>query len=96
MAMSVATWSLRERAVWSLPPTGPTISVSRLVLDAVEPVQQRVAVLVGDDPGLGDHPDVRPRLLDVVRAEPPVEADRRVELLEDGVLRDAETRHRAA
>ena len=21
--MSVATWSLRERAVWSLPPTGP-------------------------------------------------------------------------
>ena len=29
MATSVATWSLRERAVWSLPPTGPTISVSR-------------------------------------------------------------------
>ena len=28
-AMSVATWSLRERAVWSLPPTGPTISVRR-------------------------------------------------------------------
>ena len=27
--MSVATWSLRERPVWSLPPTGPTISVSR-------------------------------------------------------------------
>ena len=27
--MSVATWSLRERAVWSLPPTGPAISVSR-------------------------------------------------------------------
>ena len=26
---SVATWSLRERAVWSLPPTGPTSSVSR-------------------------------------------------------------------
>ena len=28
-ATSVATWSLRERPVWSLPPTGPTISVSR-------------------------------------------------------------------
>src|SRR4051794_36384375 len=27
--MSVATWSLRERAVCSRPPTGPTISVSR-------------------------------------------------------------------
>ena len=29
MATSVATWSLRDRAVCSLPPTGPTISVSR-------------------------------------------------------------------
>ena len=29
IAMSVATWSLRERAVCSLPPTGPAISVSR-------------------------------------------------------------------
>ena len=29
IATSVATWSLRERAVCSLPPTGPTISVSR-------------------------------------------------------------------
>ena len=29
IAMSVATWSLRERAVCSLPPTGPTISVRR-------------------------------------------------------------------
>ena len=28
-ATSVATWSLRERAVWSLPPTGPAISVRR-------------------------------------------------------------------
>ena len=28
-ARSVATWSLRERPVWSLPPSGPTISVSR-------------------------------------------------------------------
>src|SRR3954469_21929547 len=29
IAMSVATWSLRDRAVCSLPPTAPTISVSR-------------------------------------------------------------------
>src|ERR1700730_13836239 len=29
IATSVATWSLRERAVWSLPPTSPTSSVSR-------------------------------------------------------------------
>jgi hypothetical protein len=29
MAMSVATWSLRDRAVCSRPPTGPAISVSR-------------------------------------------------------------------
>ena len=28
-ATSVATWSLRERAVWSLPPTGPASSVTR-------------------------------------------------------------------
>ena len=34
----------------------------------------------------GEHLRVRPRLLDVVRAEPPVEADRGVQLLEDGVL----------
>src|SRR5438105_121056 len=29
IARSVATWSLRERAVWSLPATGPASSVSR-------------------------------------------------------------------
>ena len=29
IATSVATWSLRERAVWSLPPTGPASSVTR-------------------------------------------------------------------
>ena len=29
IATSVATWSFRERAVWSFPPTGPMISVSR-------------------------------------------------------------------
>ena len=29
MSRSVTTWSLRERAVCSLPPTGPAISVRR-------------------------------------------------------------------
>ena len=29
IATSVATWSLRERAVWSFPPTGPASSVTR-------------------------------------------------------------------
>ena len=112
--MSVATWSLRERAVCSLPPTGPTISVSRrsiamwmssssasnaeravveLGLDALEPAEQRVAVGVADDPGRGEHRRVRARLLDVVGPEPPVEADRGVELAEDGMLGLREARH---
>ena len=39
IARSVATWSLRERAVCSLPPTGPTISVSA-------PLDRHVDVLV--------------------------------------------------
>ena len=103
--MSVATWSLRERAVWSLPPTGPTISVRRrsiamwmsssslpereragveLLLHALEPAEQRVAVGVGDDPGGGEHRRVGARLLDVVGPEAPVEPDRGVELTEDG------------
>src|SRR5688572_14583793 len=70
MAMSVATWSLRERAVWSLPPTGPTISVSR----------RSTAMWMSSSPASN-------------RNEPPVEADRGVELAEDGVLRLGEARH---
>ena len=116
IAMSVATWSLRERAVCSLPPTGPTISVSRRSIamwmsssssaNANEPssssactrsqaAEQRVAVGVGDDPGRGEHRRVRARLLDVVGPEPPVEADRGVELAEDGMLWLREARHPA-
>ena len=115
IAMSVATWSLRERAVCSLPPTGADdlgqpaldghvdvlvgvrereLALFELALDAVETVQQRVAVGVADDAGGGQHRRVRARLLDVVGTQPPVEADRRVELLEDGILRLREARHR--
>ena len=116
-ARSVATWSLRERAVWSLPPTGPTIAVSRrstamwmstssgsngklpvleLALDLLEAAQQRVALVVGDDPGGGEHRRVGARLGDVVGPEPPVVADRGVEPLEDGIGRLGEARHARA
>ena len=114
-AMSVATWSLRERAVCSLPPTGPASSVTRrsiamwmssssgrngnvpslqLVLDRVERREQLVAVLGGDDRLRREHARVGARQVDVVGAEPPVEADRGVELPEDRVLRLAEAGHR--
>ena len=64
-----------------------------LLLDALEPAQQRVAVGVADDRGRGEHRRVRARLLDVVGPEPPVEADRGVELAEDRVLGLREARH---
>ena len=61
----------------------------------VEPAEQRVAVGVADDPGRGEHRRVRARLLDVVGPEPPVEADRGVQLAEDRVLWLREARHPA-
>jgi hypothetical protein len=70
------------------------LAVLELAPDAVEPVQQRVAVGLADDPGRRQHRRVRTRLLDVVGRQAPVEADRRVELLENGVLRLREARHR--
>ena len=57
-----------------------------LGLHRVERREQRVAIGGGDDPGAGQHPRVRPRLAHVVRPQPPVEAQRGVELAEDGVL----------
>ena len=113
-ATSVTTWSLRERAVCSLPPTGPAISVRRrsiamwmssssvaereaaaaqLGLDRVEPGEQRVAVVVADDPARGEHPRVGARLGDVVGPQAPVDVERAVERREDGVLRLGEARH---
>ena len=60
---------------------------------AIEAAEQRVAVGAGDDPGGGEHGGVGARLLDVVGPEAEVEADRRVELPEDGVLGLGEPRH---
>ena len=115
IATSVATWSLRERAVWSFPPTGPTISVRRrsiamwmsssfsvttkrvrvdLRAHRVEPALDRLEVVVADDPAARQHARVGARLLEVVRRQPVVEADRRVERLEERVLGVGEAAHR--
>ena len=59
----------------------------------VEPRQQRVAVLAGDDRALGEHPRVRARLRDVLRPQAPIEVDRGVQPLEVGVLGLVEARH---
>ena len=67
----------------------------QLVLDRVERGEQLVAVVARDDPLRGEHARVGARLVDVVRAEAPVEADRGVELTEGGVLRLAEAGHAA-
>ena len=114
MARSVATWSLRERAVCSRPPTGPAISVSRrsiamwmssssgakgkrssaeLCFDGVQAGEQRVAILLGDDPLRGEHPRVRTRLGYVLGPEAAVEADRGVQALEVRVLGLVEAGH---
>ena len=61
--------------------------------DLVEPAQERVALVLGDDPGRREHRRVRARLRDVMRPEPAVVADRGVELAEDRVVRLGEARH---
>ena len=48
-------------------------------LDRVEAREQRVAVVVGDDPARREHARVRARLRDVVGPQAPVEAERRVQ-----------------
>ena len=68
-------------------------ALAQLGLDRVQAGQQRVAVLVRDDPLRGQHARVRARLRDVVGPQAPVEADRRVEGLEGGILGLAEARH---
>ena len=115
IATSVATWSLRERAVCSLPPTGPASSVSRRSIamwtssssslttkrscsissrTCGQPALDLLQVVLGDDAAAGEHARVRERLLEVVGREPVVEADRRVERLEERVLGVAEAAHR--
>ena len=67
-----------------------------LLRDRVEPLEQRVAILVADDALRGEHAGVRAALLDVVGPEAAVEADRGVQPLEVRVLRLGEARHAAA
>jgi ribosomal protein S18 acetylase RimI-like enzyme len=86
IAMWMSSSSGRERE-------GPAVE---LLGHAVQPGQQLVAIGVGDDPGRRQHRRVRPRLLDVVGPEAPVEPDRGVELLEDRVLGLGEARHGSA
>ena len=62
-------------------------AVTELALHLIERVVKLVAVLLGDDPLRREHRGMRARLLDVIRAKPPVEADRIVQAPEGGVLR---------
>ncbi len=56
-----------------------------LGLDPVEPVEQRLELVVVEDPGRAQRPSVGARLADVVGRQAPVEAQRGVELPEDGI-----------
>jgi hypothetical protein len=69
------------------------VALVELALHPLQAGEQGVAVGLGDDPGLGQHRRVRARLLHVVGAQPPIEPDRGVELLEDRVRRLREARH---
>jgi hypothetical protein len=68
----------------------------QLGLHGVQRRQQRVAVLRGDDALRREHPRVGARLRHVVRPQPPVEAQRRVQAREDGVLGLGEAGHGGA
>ena len=118
IATSVATWSLRERAVCSLPadragelgqpPLDRHVDVLvvgrereapavELGLDRVEAREQRVAVVLADDPaGAASMRACARDCCDVVGPEAPVEADRGVQALEGRVLRLGEARHARA
>ena len=64
-----------------------------LGLDPVEAAEQLAELVVVEDAGRPQGPCVCPRLADVVRSQPPVEAQRRVELPEDGIGFLLEARH---
>ena len=72
----------------------PELVGVELGLDAIEPVEQLVAVGLGDDPHRGEHRRVGAGLLDVVGIEPPIEADRRVHPHENWVGGQREATHR--
>ena len=64
-----------------------------LVADGLEAALDLLEVVIPDDSAAGEHARVGERLLEVVRRQPVVEGDRRVERLEERVLRIAETAH---
>ncbi len=65
------------------------------VLDAVEPLLDRVGVLLGDDALGGEHRDMHARCFDVLPPEPLVEADRGIYLAHErrGALGEAPAPH---
>ncbi len=67
--------------------------LGELALDGVQALEQRVTVAFGNDSTRPEHARVRARLSDIVRPQPPVEADRRVHPLKVGVLGLAEAGH---
>jgi hypothetical protein len=68
-------------------------ALGELVFDGLQRGEDRVAVPLGDDPTRGEHPHVRPRLGDILRPQPLIEAERGVQAVEVGVLGFAKARH---
>ncbi len=100
--------------MWSLPPSGPTISVKppldrhvdvlvvffeverlgrELVAYLLEAADHLVQLLVGEHSRAVQRTRMRDRAGDVVRPQAPVEADGRVDPLEQRVLRLVEAPH---
>ena len=77
----LVVWRERERPV------------RKLALDSVEARQERVAIVVGDDPARREHRRVGARLRDVLRPKALVERQRGVHPLERGILGLAEAAH---
>src|SRR5215210_1740521 len=64
-----------------------------LLAHGLEPALDLLEVRLADDPAAREHARVRERLLEVVRRQPVVERDRRVQRLEERVLRIAKAAH---
>jgi hypothetical protein len=59
-------------------------AVGDLALDRAEPVEDRVAIGLRDDPARRQHLGMRLRAADILRRETPVDVDRGVDFLHDG------------
>jgi hypothetical protein len=71
-------------------------AVGDLGAHLIEAALQLGELVVVEDPGAGEHPRVRQRAVEVVRREPGVEADRRVDRAEAWVLWVGEAGHRGS